>query len=64
MNKCGMQKPGNNNQTLPRVVPPMEERQKKILYPEQYKNSTGKNFEMEKVIIFLKKVEILEKIQK
>ena len=43
MHKCGMWKPDTDNQTLIRV-PPMEEQQKKIQYPEQYKNTTGKRY--------------------
>ena len=34
--------PDTYNQILPHRVPPMEETQTKIQYPEQYKNTTEK----------------------
>ena len=37
-------KPDTGSQVLPGGVPPIEGNQKKIQYPEQYKNASGKRF--------------------
>ena len=42
MHKYGLQKSETNNQTLPQGVLQQEGQQKKIQYPEQYKNTTVK----------------------
>ena len=50
-----------NNQTLPQEVSSNKEQQKKIQYPEPYKNINGKNYKVEKIIRFLRKERYLKK---
>ena len=58
MHKCGMWKPDTDNQTLLQEVPPVEGQQKKIQYPEQCKMLLGRDFEVEKIMKFLNKINI------
>ena len=53
-----------DNQILPRGVTPMEEQQKKFNIQSDIKTLTllGKHCEMEKIMKFLKEIEIFEEI--
>ena len=53
-----MWKPETDNQTMPPRVPPIEGQQKKILCPERYKTLLGKDCEVEKIMRFLKEINI------
>ena len=63
MHKCNMQKPDTGNQTLPRGVSPMDEQQKKYNIGSDIKTLLGKDCKVEKIIKFLRDVDIYEEIQ-
>ena len=49
-----------NNKTLSCEVPLMEGHQKKLQYLEQYKNATGRDYEVETVMKFLKETKMFK----
>ena len=59
---CNNQTLTITHQTLPHGVPPMEGHQKKIPYPEQYKNTTGRDCKVEKIMKHLKDIGMFEEI--
>ena len=62
---CNNQTLTITHQTLPHGVPPMEGHQKKIQYPRSrsdIKTLLGRDCEVEKIIKFLKEIEIFEQI--
>ena len=53
-----MQKPEINNHTLPRGVPPIQGQK----YQSDIETLLGKDYKVEKIMTFLKEIEIFEEI--
>ena len=62
LQKCSMRKPNTNNKTLPTRLPQWRDSRKKYNIQGYIEAPLGKNFELEKMMRFLKETEMFEEM--